>query len=193
MPRKPHEKDATLWKRLLSWARALVEAPARAKKTPRRTTRPTTVRRTRQIADSDCGIAALSMLADVSYRVARRALFRPRERCRGTSHVRMKAGLDALNIGHAARFRKFISWDDIPSHALVGIRWKDSSRADLGHWVVYQKLENGYRVLDPASFAQTLSAADVSPMVGESFLIVQVPDRRPERPRKPPAHEPSTT
>ena len=171
-------EEPSLWERLQAWAQSIL-AESKQRKRSRRS--DTTVRRTRQVTDSDCGVAALSMIADVTYTIARRALFRPGERCRGTTNHRMRKGLRTLNIVHAPRFRRFTSWGGIPGHALVHIRWRELPRTDPGHWVVYQKYTGGYRVLDPASFAETLSSSDTEPMLGQAYLLVTMVHRQEDR------------
>jgi hypothetical protein len=118
------------------------------------------------------------MLANIPYREARGALFETGERCIGTSEKRVLKALDALGLPHEPRFRKFRAWEDIPGDALVGIRWKDLPKSDPGHWVVLQKLSDGFRVLDPAAFADTLSVADTSDMIGANFLLVEIARRK---------------
>ena len=176
----PREAD-TLLTRLTRWASSMLEndeADADGGDSRRRAVRKdATVRRTRQITNMDCGIAALSMLVDVPYAKARTALFSRGERCLGTDHRRMRAALRAFGVLGNARFRKFKSWTAITSHALVHIRWRQLPPSDPGHWVVMQKLEKGYRVLDPASYADTLAASDTSAMRGVSFLPVDLVQR----------------
>ena len=159
----------------MRWAETILDEPRAAGRVQPRGT--ATIRRTRQITNSDCGIAAMSMLADVPYLVARAALFRPGERCRGTTNARMRKALQTFGIAHSPRFRRFESWDKIPGHALVHVRWKALPRTDPGHWVVYQRLTPGYRVLDPGSFAETLTAIDTGPMIGQAFLLVDIAHR----------------
>jgi len=137
-----------------------------------------TVRRTRQITSKDCGIAALSMMVDVPYGKARAALFAKGERCVGTDYRRMRRALLTFGILGSQRFRRFRSWDAIETHAVVHIQWRSLPKKDPGHWVVLQKLDDGYRVLDPASLADTLTASDVSPMRGVAYLPVSIVERR---------------
>jgi serine/threonine protein kinase len=101
----------------------------------------------------------------------------------------MLAGLRQLGISNAGRFRKFKSWDAIPSDALVMIRWRGMPTRDAYHWVVLQKLDGGgRRVLDPGSFAETLSASDTSTMIGVDYLLVDVAKRRRSIPRSASHH-----
>ena len=171
--------DESMWKRLLHWAMSQIDPEAPGPQGQRFVRDDATVRRTRQLTDTDCGIAALSMVANVPYPTAQAALFRSTEQCRGTSNARMLKALRALGIPHAPRFQRFKSWSEIPDHAIVGIRWRGRPRREAGHWVVFQKLGGrGYRVLDPASFKKTLSATSTAEMIGEEYLLVGAVDRK---------------
>jgi hypothetical protein len=176
----------TLWTRLVSWltdfGRDAVEdeepAPPRRTHSSAAARTDATVRRTRQITQRDCGIAALSMLANVPYRTARGLLFAPGERCTGTTGVRMRRALTELGIAHGGRFVRFKSWEDIPSDALVHIKWRELPPEAQGHWVVFQKDGSRLRVIDPASWDETLTTADTSTMKGVSYCTVDVVRRR---------------
>jgi hypothetical protein len=186
--------DRSIWTRFVTWADAIFSGDSTSRRR-KRVRRDATVRRTRQLTESDCGIAALSMIANVPYAEARKALF-GEERCRdGTSYARMLKALTRFGVPHGKTFRQFQSWEAIPSHALVHIEWVDSLATDPGHWVVFQRTTRGHRVLDPASFADTLTAANTDSMRGVRFCPLSLVERvarsrpssaSPNRPRPRP-------
>lgn len=184
----PPERDR-LMTRFTTWARKVTkqrvdsEADERPSARARSVRTDATVRRTRQIAQKDCGIAALSMMVNVSYAEARASLFAKGERCVGTDYARMRRALRAFGVLDKQRFRRFRSWKEVATHALVHIQWRSLPKSDPGHWVVLQRLEDGYRVLDPASVADTLTASDVRPMRGVAYLPVAIVERRSKQRR----------
>jgi ABC-type bacteriocin/lantibiotic exporter with double-glycine peptidase domain len=170
-------RGESLLKRFARWAKTFLDEDEGDRPKRGRVREDATIRRTRQITQRDCGIAALSMMVDVPYPQARAALFKKGERCVGTNYPRMRKALRDFGVLGTARFRRFRSWEAITSHALVHIRWKHLPKKDPGHWVVLQKLETGYQVLDPAAYAETLATSDTSEMWGVSFVPVALVER----------------
>lgn len=105
----------------------------------------------RQKGKSDCGIAALAMLCDVSYEEAERAIpWRRWGVSRGTDTKQLKEGafnLAYIGMGTAqGRLRPCgkKSWQDLPDNSLVKVLNPDNPFES--HWVVWRKR----KIYDPA-------------------------------------------
>lgn len=140
-----------------------------------------TVRRVRQIGSKDCGVAAVAMIADVTYTEAHAAVGRKKRQRVGTSVRECWDALERLGVTVERAEVAFRSWQSIDSDALVMIRWRANNAY---HWVVYQRRPNGgYRILDPSVRSGTLSFVDEDCMRGVFFCRVGI-KRRGRRARR---------
>lgn len=111
------------------------------------------------------------MFARQDHEVVKRFMFPRGARDYATHYEDVWRAFEHFKVDHERRKRKFLSWDKIPSDALVCIRWKEL-RDDRGlHWVLFQKLPRGYRVLDPGSWDTTLASIDLTACDGVNYSL----------------------
>lgn len=100
------------------------------------------IRRVRQRYRSDCGVACVAMLAQVSYSIAFDVFgFAEGERSFYTCHRQIADALQ--NLGCKIQRRKFCSWGDISGAAILPVNHR-CERSNF-HWVVF----DGKYIRDP--------------------------------------------
>lgn len=151
-----------------------------AKSQPRSAER--TVHRVRQEYSTSCGVAAVAMLARVSHDEAMAVMF-PRPRNTFYTHYKdVRKGLDHFGVSHGGRATRIKDWDDVPTTALVKVKWQRGART-YWHWVILQRKKDGtHRVLDPDVRKGTLTLAEsgANRYAPVSYMSV---DAVPPRPR----------
>jgi hypothetical protein len=113
----------------------------------------------RQRCATDCGVAAVAMLAGVSYEAAMKALFpsvSPRRKTFRTSYHCIRRGVATVGtegVFFTTSCRRFRSWDDLAGkRGILRIVWTGETRRRAGHWIVFDGTEvKGMPLLyDPA-------------------------------------------
>ncbi len=105
-----------------------------------------------QLERTGCGIAAVAVIAGVSYRQAQRTanrlgIFATDGRVWSeTGHVRRL--LNEYRLRPASIERPFRSWNRLPDLALLAIKWHREKGKPCWHWVVIVRDREGQRVLD---------------------------------------------
>jgi hypothetical protein len=125
----------------------------------------------RQRRGNDCGVASVAMLCDVSYARAL-AAFSPKVQrsmtlfTGGTSTGDCKAAIRALGWQCGDRLRPMGKRDlyKMEGRALLSVRPPHARKNGDWHWVAFQGMPNGPKVLDPAT--------NLEPWVCDSFLPV---------------------
>ena len=128
-----------------------------------------------------CGIAAVATLAAVTYKQARSVaqklnISAADERLWSSSdyvrrllaHYGIKAG-----AGHAT----FVSWERLPSTALLAIKWHRREGRAYWHWVVFWRGPQGPVVLDPKRSLRTNERTDFGRMNPKWFIAIQASRR----------------
>ncbi len=190
---------SSIWTRIIDRGIALLfdvaedgDEPNPAQRPRRRPTKRTrrparseerTIHRVRQKFTTSCGVAVVGMFARVSHDDAMRIMFPTPRRVYYTHYTDIKRALDHFGVEHGGRFRRFDSWDEIPSTSLAKVKWKGENGRFFFHWVIFQrKADGGWRVLDPdpaGQGTQSLSKAELSRYIPLTYLTVNpVPPRR---------------
>jgi ABC-type bacteriocin/lantibiotic exporter with double-glycine peptidase domain len=105
-----------------------------------------------QLERTGCGIAAVAMLAGVSYQQAQRTanqlgIFAADRRLWSeTAHVRRL--LREYRLRPASTEQPFRSWKSLPDLALLAIKWHREYGRPFWHWVVFVRDAGGERVMD---------------------------------------------
>lgn len=105
-----------------------------------------------QLERTGCGIAAVAVLAGVTYRQAQRTanglgIFAGDRRLWSeTGYVRRLLG--EYRLWPASNERPFRSWNSLPDLALLAIKWHREQGRPCWHWVVFVRDREGERVLD---------------------------------------------
>jgi hypothetical protein len=180
------KKTPSLWQRVVEWGLGLLDGGQDVPRHKRPQRPNATIARVRQVNASSCGVAAAAMFARQKHDVVKAFMFPTPRRNYGSNYEEIWPALTHFGVEHEERKRKFVSWQKIPSHALVHIRWKDATEAKAHHWVVFQRLSDGYRVIDPGSWGNTLTAIDLDSCEGVGYSLV-TPRTREQGPLKVPA------
>lgn len=182
-------KTSSLWETIVEWGASLLDSSANVPRHKRPERADATIHRVRQVHMSSCGIAVAAMFARQRHHVVKRFMFPQPKRDYGTYYKDVWRALTHFGVEHTERKRKFVSWQDIPSTALVRIRWKDMPAARANHWVVYQKLPKGFRVIDPGSWGETLADINLDDCEGLDYSLVthRTREEGPLRITTPPA------
>jgi hypothetical protein len=176
-------RSKSLWQRVVEWGQSLLDGDADVPRHKRPERADATIARVRQVNATSCGVAAAAMFARQKHDVVKAFMFPRRRPHYGTHYEDVWRALAHFGVEHEERRRKFVSWDKIPSHALVGVRWKDG-QSHPGHWVVYQRVPTGgYRVIDPGSHGDTLTDIDLDTCEGVDYSLV-TPRTREQGPLK---------
>jgi len=110
------------------------------------------------------------MLARRSHAAVKAFMFPVRKARYLTWYEDLWRALDHFGVRHEKTIHKFESWDAIPATAIVGVVWRNRRRS--AHWVIFQKLPAGFRVIDPASSGETLTMLDVDRVKAEDYSLV---------------------
>lgn len=100
-----------------------------------------------QLERTGCGIAAVAVIAGVSYRQAQRTARRlgivaaDRRLWSGTAYVRRLLREYRVRAGSEAR--AFRSWKGLPDLALLAIKWHRREGRSSWHWVVFVRDHEG--------------------------------------------------
>lgn len=181
MPKNKVSATKSLWQRVVEWGQELLEADEPAARPRRLPERDATIRRVRQVNLTSCGVAAAAMFARQDHETVKAFMFPKRRPHYGTHYEDVWGALEHFGVRHERRKRKFLSWEEIPSSALVCVRWRHYPSGKGWHWVVFQKLKRGFRVIDPASDADTLAMIDLDTVEGFDYSLV-TPRTREEGP-----------
>lgn len=102
-----------------------------------------------QLDDTGCGLAAVAIIANQSYRDVRKVTLSKgivkNEKCFGTNYADIKRLLKCYKIKFNNQ-RKFKRWIDIPSTSIVSTNF---SKDGCWHWVVFAKRGNNAFIYDP--------------------------------------------
>lgn len=114
-------------------------AQRRRRRPTKRTHRPArseerTIHRVRQRFTTSCGVAVVGMFARVSHDDAMRIMFPTPRRVYYTHYTDIKRALDHFGVEHGGRFRRFNSWDEIPSTSLAKVKWRGENGRFFFHW-----------------------------------------------------------
>ncbi len=126
-----------------------------------------------------CGFAAVAMLAGVRYaRVKKEAAHfgidvEDVRLWSETAYVRTLLG--QFGIKADSKESPFISWDALPSHALLAIKWHREGRHAAWHWVVFWRSPQGPVVLDPKQSLRNNIRTDFWRIAPKWFIRVEVP------------------
>ncbi len=164
------------------------QAPMVRHKLPAR--KDATVARVRQVDETSCGVAAAAMFARQTHAVVKSFMFPdPKRKHFGTHYPDVWNALEHFGVEHERKIRRFKSWNEIPSHALVKIRWNGMPASRSLHWVIFQRLPEGFRVIDPGSWGDTLAQIDFKSCKGLTFSLVtpRTPEQGPLKMDKPKA------
>ncbi len=105
-----------------------------------------------QLAKTGCGIASVAALAGVSYTAAKRVANRmgisvtDNRLWSETAHVRRL--LKQYRLRASTREMPFHSWETLPDHALLAIKWHRVKNHAFWHWVVFVRDADGVYILD---------------------------------------------
>ncbi len=202
---KPNQ---SFWARAVEWGLRLLDSdsdvvetgPAQAE-VPRHelpARKDATIARVRQVDETSCGVAAAAMFARQKHAVVKSFMFPdPKRKHFGTHYGDVWNALGHFGVEHEKKIRRFKGWNEIPSDALVKIRWNGAPPSRSLHWVIFQRLPKGFRVIDPASWEDTLAHIDFKSCKGLTFSLV-TPRTREQGPlkldgKKAPAKEKAPT
>ncbi len=73
----------------------------------------------------------------------------------------------------AGRQQDFVSWDSLPDHALLAIKWHREKDGPAWHWVVFVRDASGSYVLDPKKALRTNRRTDFGRMKPKWFIGLQ--------------------
>ncbi|MDD4913360.1 MAG: hypothetical protein PHP57_13795 [Sideroxydans sp.] len=99
------------------------------------------VRRIRQRYKSDCGVACVAMVANVTYRRAFEVFGFDDVKSFYTSHNNLEAAL--IELGCQVQRKKFVTWDEVAGSAIIPVNHR--RKRQNFHWVVFDR----QAVLDP--------------------------------------------
>ncbi len=126
-----------------------------------------------------CGIAAVATLAGVTYRQARTAA---RELNISAADSRLWSGstyvrrlLAHYGIPASADQERFVSWERLPSQALLAIKWHQEWGRASWHGVVFWRGPQGPVVLDPKRSLHTNRRTDFGRMKPKWFIRIRRP------------------
>ena len=143
-----------------------------------------TIHRVRQSFSTSCGVAVVAMFARVSEAEAMAVLFPKRGRTFRTHLHQLKRALEHFGVRYDPHWRRFVSWDAIPTTSLVKVRWEEDGRKGF-HWVIFQRRSDGTgNVIDPDPPRRgtlRLSEAERESYTGVTYMPVEA--RLPERAR----------
>jgi len=107
------------------------------------------MRYVRQRTDTECGIACIAMLADVSYEDARQALFGPKHKGKGrTQKDQMRKALTGFGVITTKRLIRCARQPTLKRDALV--RANVAPKSGNWHWAVWDARRQ--RFLDPLPY-----------------------------------------
>jgi ABC-type bacteriocin/lantibiotic exporter with double-glycine peptidase domain len=126
-----------------------------------------------------CGIAAVATLAGVTYRQARRAAqalnISAADARLWSDSVYIRRLLAHYGIHAVPGDVKFVTWDRLPSKALLAIKWhRDKGRVSW-HWVVFWRGPYGEVVLDSKRSLRTNRRTDFGRMKPKWFIGIEEP------------------
>jgi ABC-type bacteriocin/lantibiotic exporter with double-glycine peptidase domain len=129
-----------------------------------------------------CGIAAVAMLAGVTYRRARSIaqelnISVADERLWSSSYD-VRQLLAYFDITAEEGHTTFVSWERLPSRALLAIRWHRRGGGAYWHWVVFWRGPQGPVVLDSKRSLRTNERTDFGRIKPKWYIEVGAPRRR---------------
>jgi len=105
-----------------------------------------------QLEQTGCGIAAVAVVAGVSYRQAQRTAHQlgiyATDRRLWSEMTYVLRLLRKYCLRTASREQPFRSWSSLPNLALLAIKWHREQGRPCWHWVVFVRDSEGERVLD---------------------------------------------
>jgi ABC-type bacteriocin/lantibiotic exporter with double-glycine peptidase domain len=128
-----------------------------------------------------CGIAAAATLAGVTYRQARRAAgelnISATDARLWSDSIYVRRLLAHFGIHAAMGKVKFVSWDRLPSTALLAIKWHREKGRAYWHWVVFWRGPQGPVVLDSKRSLRMNRRTDFGRMKPKWFIEVDCSTR----------------
>jgi ABC-type bacteriocin/lantibiotic exporter with double-glycine peptidase domain len=124
-----------------------------------------------------CGIASVAALAETNYSAVKHAAVAlgigvdDPKLWSDTRHVRRL--LARFGIRAAKKEKSFCGWSDLPSCALLAIKWHREKSGPAWHWVVFVRDDDGSYVLDPKRALRTHRRTDFGRMKPKWFIPVQ--------------------
>ena len=126
-----------------------------------------------------CGFAAVATLAGVTYRHVRRAAhtlnISAADARLWSDTVYIRRLLAHYGIHAVAGEVKFVTWDRLPSKALLAIKWHRSKGRACWHWVVFWRGPHGEVVLDSKRSLRSNRRTDFSRMSPKWFIRIEEP------------------
>ncbi len=125
-----------------------------------------------------CGIAAVAVIAGVSYAQAKRVAdslgisAQDRRLWSETAHVRRV--LASFGVEASRATRPFRAWANLPDCALLAIKWHLEEGRPFWHWVVFVREQNQHYVLDSKPTLKTSVRTDFRQMKPKWFLPVAI-------------------
>jgi hypothetical protein len=179
--------DKSLWQRIVDWGTSLLDGDEVAPTLPRHR-RPeradATIARVRQVNETSCGVGVAAMFARQTHKTVKAFMFPMPKRSYGTHYKDVWNALSHFGVEHQKKIRKFKTWNDIPSHALVTIKWLGAAEQNAYHWVIFQRLAGDkFRVIDTGSHGDTLTDIDLDACRGLTYSLV-TPRTREQGPLK---------
>lgn len=135
----------------------------------------------RQDDETGCGVACIAMLAGEDYEDVKKELFASsRKRVFYTNYKDLRRGLERYGLSlEDGRARRFKSFDDIDSNAILAIEQSPPSKSHW-HWVVFVRDGRRRYLLDPSH--EGIVRTDLRSVRGRTFLrIVEAATRSPAK------------
>ena len=132
-----------------------------------------------QAERTGCGIAAVAVIAGVSYARAKRVAAslgisaQDRRLWSETAHVRRMLASFRVEVSPATR--PFRAWSNLPDCALLAIKWHLKEGRPCWHWVVFVRGRDQQYVLDSKATLKAPVRTDFGRMKPRWFLPVTLP------------------
>ena len=123
-----------------------------------------------------CGIASVSAITGKNYADVKKAAGRigisvtDPTLWSDTTHIRKLLASFGILVG--SREEPFRSWEDLPSMALLAIKWHLEKSGPAWHWVVFTREETGIFVLDPKRGLQSNRRTDLGRIKPKWFIRI---------------------
>ena len=136
-----------------------------------------TIRPVIQEDTTGCGLACIATLAGKRYQQVKQVAgqlginVQDTQLWSDTKYVRRL--LTHFGISASPYTNPFKSWDTLPTHALLAIKWHKSHNGASWHWVVFWRGSKGPVVLDPKQSLQNNARTDFGRMKPKWFLTIE--------------------
>ena len=129
-----------------------------------------------------CGFASVATLAGVSYQhvktVAGQLGIHVQDPKLWSDTKYMRKLLASYGVSVSPKTTTFKSWGNLPSLALLGIKWHKRNDCTFWHWVVFYRGPQGPVVMDPKGELRTHYRTDFGRIKPKWFLTVTIPSSR---------------